>query len=189
MAKGQKTRRRKQRGGQGRLPVFQKLSGNRGVNLNLPTSLPNAPNESMPALNTISDQSRPFSYEGTPNIPRLPPLPTPSPPVEQTPPSSLEFQIFFRKFQRLIYTANLSSQDIVHFVILLANFIQELYLNSDEVIRVLDIFEFLLTYQYSNMIGNKPRVRRYDVFEVLDGFVRGLKRSGQLMSVDLQKLF
>ncbi len=186
--RGQKTRRRKQRGGQGRLPVFQKLSGNRGVNLNLPTSLPNAPNESMPTIETLREPT--FSYEGTPNIPRITPLPAPPPPpVEQTPPSSLEFQIFFRKFQRLIYTANLSSQDIVHFVMLLANFIQELYLNSDEVIRVLDIFEFLLTYQYSNMIGNKPRVRRYDVFEVLDGFVRGLKRSGQLMSVDLQRLF
>ena len=195
MVGGRKTRRRqrtrKQRGGQGRLPIFQKLSGNR-VNLDLPTSLPAAPNErNTPSLNTVSEQFLPrnlntsspnlsFSYEATPSLPLA---------VEQTPPSSLEFQIFFTKFQKLIDAANLSSTDIVKFVVLLADLVTELHLNSDEIIRVLELYELLLTYQYSNSIGNRPRVRRYNVYENLEALVRGLKRTNQLLTVDFSKLF
>ncbi len=160
---------RKQRGGQPK--------DENHLSLNLPTSLPTASH---------------LWYSEIPNLPSLETAAAPAPapaPIEQTPPSSLEFQIFFAKLMKLIQNANLRPNDLVKFVVILADLVKELYLNSDEIIRVLDIYEILLISQYEDVIGRQPRILRYNVYEALPKLIRSLKRSNQLLAIPPERLF
>jgi hypothetical protein len=129
------THKRSQHGGQGRLPIFEKITGE----YYLPSNL---------------------------DPPEPAPLPPPVP-TEAVPPSSLEFQIFFQELDFLIKRYKLTPIEVKDFISVLSDLSRELYLNSDELIRVLNL--------YKNNLSNKVR----DVNK-LARHVRFLKRGNRL---------
>jgi hypothetical protein len=129
------THKRSQHGGQGRLPIFEKITGE----YYLPSNLD-------------------------------PPEPAPFPPAvptEAVPPSCLEFQIFFQDLDFLIKKYKLTPIEIKEFISVLSDLTKELNLNSDELIRVLNL--------YKNNLSNKVR----DINK-LERHIRLLKRSNRL---------
>lgn len=145
---------KKQRGGQPRLPVFEAIS--EGVSVPPDPAVEEAiqamRQQPLPALQNVFPRvpntlNLGFlnTYAPAPEPAPVPNLRIPEPrPIEQVPPSSLEFQIFFTEFHRLVVSYRISPREISEFVIALADLTRNLSLNSEEVLRVLTIYEDLL---------------------------------------------